>query len=261
VTEPNDAPIVGVQLYTLREVSDRVEDVLDLVASAGADAVETVGHHGLDAPALRDALERRGLRAVSTHLQLAALEADLDAEVAFARTVGIGTLVVPWLPPAERPTDRDGWTSLGTRLARLGARVRDAGLRLAYHNHDFELTDVEGRTGLAWLLDAADPAVLDVELDLAWVARAGGDPTAVLRRWRERTRLLHAKDLAPAGSGSDEDGWATVGQGTLPWPALLELASEVGVEAWLLEHDRPADPARTVREGCAYLLDRRSRAA
>ena len=259
MTEPTPTPSVGVQLYTLRELSDRAEDLLDLVAEAGADAVETVGHHGVEAPFLRDALDRRGLRAVSSHLQLAALEADLDGEVAFARTVGIGTLVVPWLPPAERPTDRRGWTGLGARLARLGARVREAGLRLAYHNHDFELAEVEGRDGLAWLLDAAEPEVLDVELDLAWVARAGGDPAAALRRWGERTRLLHVKDLAPAGAAPDEDGWATVGQGTLPWPALLELASEVGVEAWLLEHDRPSDPARTVREGCAYLRDRRQR--
>jgi sugar phosphate isomerase/epimerase len=141
----------------------------------------------------------------------------------------------------------------------LGARVRDAGLRLAYHNHDFELSEVEGRTGLAWLLDAAEPAALDVELDLAWVARAGGDPAATLRRWGDRTRLLHVKDLAPAGVAPDEDGWATVGQGTLPWPELLDLAREVGIRAWLLEHDRPADPGRTVREGCAYLRERRSR--
>jgi len=259
VTEPTPAPIVGVQLYTLREVSDRVDDLLDLVAAAGADAVETVGHQGVDAPHLRDALAQRGLRAVSTHLQLATLEENLDAEVAFARAVGIGTLVVPWLAPAERPTDRAGWTALGTRLARLGERVRASDLRLAYHNHDFELAEVEGRSGLAWLLDAAPPDVLDAELDLAWVARAGDDAAAALRRWGDRTRLLHVKDLAPKGAAPDEDGWATVGRGTLPWPALLELASEVGVEAWLLEHDRPADPARTVREGCAYLRERRSR--
>lgn len=261
MTEATGTPAVGVQLYTVRSLSDRAEDLLDLAAAAGADVVETVGHQGVDAPRLRDALQRRGLRAISTHLPLATLEADLDAEVAFARTIGIGTLVVPWLAPDERPTDRAGWTTLGTRLARLGARVRDAGLRLAYHNHDFELTEVDGRSGLAWLLDAAEPDTLDVELDLAWVARAGGDPAAVLRHWGARTRLLHVKDLAPTGAAVDEDGWATAGQGTLPWPALLQLATDVGVEAWLLEHDRPADPARTVEEGCAFLRDQRGRAS
>ena len=246
-------PAIGVQLYTLRSLGDRIEDLLDVAAGAGAEVVETVGRHGVSAPRLRDALASRGLRALSSHVQLDALEADVDAEIAFAREVGIRTLVVPFLTPGQRPDDARGWSALGARLDAFGARMRDAGLRLAYHNHDFELREVDGRSGLAWLLDAADPQYLEAELDLAWVARAGGDPREALRSWSSRARLLHVKDVAPDGEARDEDGWAVPGRGTLPWDGLLRQAADVGVEAWLLEHDRPIDPERTVRDGCAYL--------
>lgn len=252
-----DRARIGVQLYTLRSLSKRLEPLLDVAASAGAEVVETVGRHGVPAEELRDALAARDLRAISSHVPLSALEADPDAEAAFARVAGVETLVVPFLAPDERPAGARGWAQLGARLDRVGARLADAGVRLAYHNHDVELALVEGRTGLDWLLDAADPAHLGAELDLAWVARAGRDPAEVLRRWGPRTWLLHVKDLAPPGASPEEDGWATAGSGILPWDALLALANEVGVRAWLLEHDRPADPERTVQDGCAYLRRRR----
>lgn len=251
--ERGRAATVAVQLYTLRSLEAPFGSLLDLVARAGAEAVETVGHHGLEAEAMRDALDARGLTALSSHVQLAALEDDLEGEIAFARQAGVGRLVVPFLTPEERPSDAAGWSALGARLARLGQRCREADMTLAYHNHDFELAPVEGRLGLEWLFDAADPEHLEAELDLAWIARAGRDPVAALRTWGERTRLLHAKDLAPTGQAQDEGGWAQVGSGTLPWSELLPEALAQGTTGWIVEHDAPLDPEAVVRGGCAFL--------
>lgn len=247
---------LAVQLYTLRHLGGTFDDMLGLVAGAGFGAVETVGRHGLDGATMGAALQRHGLRAVSTHLPLATLEGDVDATVAFARAVGIERVVIPSIPAEERPIGGDGWRRLGGRLARLGALYRERGLRLAFHNHDTELTAVDGGTALDAMVEGVDPLDLEVQLDLAWIARAGHDPVALLERHGSRCRSLHVKDLARPGEHLDEDRWTAVGLGTLDWDRLVPAAQRVGVEVLVVEHDLPSDPAAAVRDGHAFLAPR-----
>jgi sugar phosphate isomerase/epimerase len=138
-------------------------------------------------------------------------------------------------------------------LAALGRRCRDEGVRLLYHNHDFELTTVEGRTGLAWLLDAADPADLGLEPDLGWIQRAGLEPSALLAAYPDRCPRVHVKDLSPADRRGAEGGWTDVGDGVLDWPALLPACRRAGAEWFVVEHDEPADPIRTARRSAEHL--------
>lgn len=247
---------LGVQLYTLRHLGGSFDDMLGVVARAGYPAVETVGSHGLDAATMRASLERHGLRAVSMHLPLPTLRDDFEATAAFARAVGTRRLGVPSIPEEERPGDAAGWGRLGARLAELGARYRERGLALEFHNHAVELAPLDRGTALDALLGGADPAALDVQLDLAWIARAGLDPLEVLGRHGARCRSLHVKDLAVAGTHRGEDGWTAVGQGTLEWERLLPAARRAGVEILLVEHDLPADPVAAVRDAYLFLAPR-----
>ncbi len=250
------AMTLGVQLYTLRHLAGGFDEMLRVVAEAGYEAVETVGTHDLDAAAMRAALERHHLRAVSMHLPLAKLRGEVEATAAYARSVGLERLGVPSIPVSERPLDAAGWRSLGARLGELGARYREHGLQLEFHNHDVELAAVEGGTALDALLDGAEATDLEAQLDLAWIARAGRDPLDVLERHGARCRSLHVKDLAPPGQHLDEDGWTAVGAGTLDWDRLLPAARRAGVELLLVEHDRPADPVAAVRDSYAFLAPR-----
>lgn len=249
----SERPTVAVQLYTLRNLPGSFEETLSIVAEAGYEAVETVGDHGLEAAEMRAAVDRYGLRIASSHVPLALLQGDLAGAAAFARTVGADTLVVPHLPEAERPTDAAGWRRLGESLGELGQRCVQHGVRLAYHNHDFELASVEGRLAIDILLDAAPAEHLAFEPDLAWIARAGHDPIDVLARHEGRCPLIHVKDLAAPGTAPDEDGWAAVGDGVLAWDALLPAARAAGAEVLVVEHDRPAEPERSVRDSLAFL--------
>src|SRR3546814_7536737 len=62
-------------------------------------------------------------------------------------------------------------------------RLKKAGLGFAYHNHDFEFTMKPGGTSLFDTLIAdADPALVQIELDLFWAVAAGEDPKAIIRR-------------------------------------------------------------------------------
>ncbi|HEL4182735.1 TPA: sugar phosphate isomerase/epimerase family protein [Stenotrophomonas maltophilia] len=243
---------IAVQMYTLRDAGS-LEQQLKIVHDAGVHAVETVGTQNTSAAELKQLLDRYSIKAISSHVPLAELRGNLDGVVTFNRSIGNSTLVVPYLDQ-DRPTDAAGWTALGKELGRIAKQVRGKGMRLAYHNHDFELADFDGRTGLELLFAAAGPD-LQTELDLAWVARAGLDPAVMLGKFRGHVFAVHAKDNAPKGQAQDEDGFAAVGQGVLDWNAILPAAAAAGVHWYIIEHDQPRDPAKVIQTGADYLRE------
>lgn len=244
---------IAVQMYSLRNAG-ALDQQLKIVHDAGVHAVETVGTQGVSATELKQLLDRYSIKAVSSHVPLTELRKDLDGVVAFNRSIGNSTLVVPYLDAKDRPTDAAGWTALGQELGRIAKQVRAKGMRLAYHNHDFELVDFNDTTGLELLFAAAGPD-LQTELDLAWVARAGLDPAVMLAKFRGRLFAVHAKDNAPKGQAEDEGGFAAVGQGVLDWNAILPAAEAAGVQWYIVEHDQPRDPAKVIQTGADYLRE------
>ncbi|MHC5149654.1 sugar phosphate isomerase/epimerase family protein [Stenotrophomonas rhizophila] len=242
---------IAVQMYTLRDAGT-LDQQLKIVHDAGVGAVETVGTQNVSAAELKHLLDRYSIKAISSHVQLADLRSDLAGVVAFNRSIGNTTLVVPYLDEKDRPTDAAGWTALGQELGRIAAEANIQGMRLAYHNHDFELVDFNGKTGLELLFAAAGPD-LQTELDLAWVARAGHDPVVMLGKFRGHVFAVHAKDNAPKGQAEDEGGFAAVGQGVLDWNAILPAAAAAGVQWYIVEHDHPRDPAKVIKTGADYL--------
>lgn len=242
---------IAVQMYTLRDAGT-LDQQLQIVHDAGVHAVETVGTQNVSAAELKQLLDRYAIKVVSSHVQLAELRNDLDSVIAFNRSIGNTTLVVPYLDEKERPTDAVGWTALGQELGRIAKRARAKGMRMAYHNHDFELVEFDGTTGLELLFAAAGPD-LQTELDLAWVARAGHDPALMLGKFRGRVFAVHAKDNSPKGQAEDEGGFAAVGQGVLDWNTILPAAASAGVQWYILEHDHPRDPATVIQTGADYL--------
>lgn len=251
-----DLPL-AIQMYTLRHADLPLDGMFARLADAGYGGVELAGSYDLSAEALADKLGAHGLRVVASHTPLAELLRDLDGVVAAQRTLGNDTLVVPYLD-ASVLTDAAAWRNQGRELGDLARRCRELGARLLYHNHDFEMTHYDGRSALDWLLESASTEAgdaLGVELDLAWVVRGGGDPLALLERYRGRCPRVHVKDVRPSDEAEIEGGFVDVGWGTLDWASLLPAAAEAGAEWYVVEHDHPANPMGSVRASAEYLLE------
>ncbi|NJN81735.1 MAG: TIM barrel protein, partial [Caldilineaceae bacterium] len=173
----------AVQLYTLRHLDNSLDELLGAVAGMGYTGVETIGNHGLDAAEMTRLLTKHKLAAISTHVGLQALEADMEGIVAFNEAIGNRVVTVPAIPQGERPDDVNGWERLGRRLDGLGKQLAESNMQLLYHNHAWEMEELEGQLALDWLMDSADPANLKLEPDLAWVARGGVDVETLLARY------------------------------------------------------------------------------
>lgn len=247
---------IAVQLYSVRELEQPFDTVLAEVAEIGYTGVETVDNHGLHADEMRALLDKHELQVVSSHIAMAVLEDDFDAVVAFNKAVGNDTLVIPWLPLALRAKTAEGWQAIGHKLDQIGQRCRDVGMKLLYHNHDFEIETFDGRLAIDWLLAGADPENLGFEPDLAWVVAGEADPLALLARYQGRCPRVHVKDLAKPGESDNAKDLADVGYGTLNWDELLPAAENVGAEWLIVEHDLPPEPLASIRRSYEFLQTR-----
>ena len=148
----------------------------------------------------------------------------------------------------------EGWRSLGQELGRMAERFGREGIRLGYHNHHWELKPKEGdKTALELIFEAAAGSPLAWEVDVAWLVRGGADPKQWINRYRSLVAAAHVKDIAPEGENADQDGWADVGAGVLDWRDLWRACRDAGARWMVVEHDKPADPARTARASFAFL--------
>ena len=246
---PATAMPLGIQLYTLRSLLERDFDgTLARIAEIGYREVEFAGYYKRTPAQVREVLRRTGLSSPSAHIPLPASDDVWTRALDDARAVGHAWAVIPWLDPSLRRTP-DDWSRFADRLNHLAPLAKSAGLRLAYHNHDFELASNGAGTYLDLLLARTDPALVDFEMDVYWVTKAGGDPLALLAKYPGRFPLLHLKDATAA----PERRMVNVGSGAIDFSALLKAARGQKLAHAFVEHDEPADPLAFARASYAHI--------
>jgi sugar phosphate isomerase/epimerase len=235
----------ALQLYTVREqlATDRA-GVLKRIAAFGYSAVEPFGITQ-DPDGLRADLDAAGLSVCSVHA--VPVGDDTEAVMSAARILGADTVIVPYLPP-PRFADADGVRGVAAELNEASARLAAQGLRLGYHNHDFELSSlIDGTPALEVLAGQLDDAVL-LEVDTYWAAVGGQDVVALLGRLGDRVRYLHVKDGPVVNR---EDFMTAVGSGRMPVAEILAASPST----WhVVELDRCAtDMMTAVGDSLAWL--------
>ena len=243
---------LGIQLYAVRDALDHdFEGTLETLARIGYREVEFAGLHNRAASDIRPILDRLKLSAPSAHISLEDLEQTFDTVVANARTLGHRWIVVPSLPDSLHSAA--GYTEGAERLSRLAPKLKERGLTLGFHNHEAEFARWGDGAGCGYdiLLAGTAAAGMVMELDLFWIRKGGADAVDYFHRFPGRFRLVHVKDMAADGSQ------VNVGDGLIPWPALLHTARQAGVAHFFLEHDEPPDQLAFARDSYAYLSRQR----
>ncbi len=252
--DKNEALPIGIQMYTLRD-SGAVDEQFSILNRAGVSNIETVDMQKLAADELKALLEKHKLTVVGSHVPLPRLRDELDKVITEQKAVGNTVVIMPYLTPEQRPTDAKGWETLGKELGGYADKLAEQGMSMAYHNHDFEFAEFDGKTALEIILSSAGPKLVS-ELDVAWVARAGLDPAEYIAKLDGRLFAIHAKDNAPKDSAPKEKGFAILGTGVLDWSTILPAAQKAGVKWYILEHDMPLSAEDVAKKGNAYLKER-----
>jgi sugar phosphate isomerase/epimerase len=134
--------------------------------------------------------------------------------------------------------------ALAERFNHLGQQCRAAGLRFAYHNHNFEFETFGGAApAYDTLVERTDPALVAFELDVYWAYKAGQDPLRYFERYPGRFALCHLKD----GTAPPERTMADVGAGVIDFAGLFRRARTAGLRYAIVEHDQPKDAVASIR--------------
>lgn len=257
-----DKKAVGLQLYSLRdELPKDVKGTIEKVAKAGFKEVETYGFSikdqfwGLTPTQFKTLLDANGLRAVSGHYGLGSYLKDgntteLKAAIIAAKVLGSKYVTIPWLDESIRKSG-DDYKRIAPRMNEAGKMCKAAGLRLAYHNHNFEFEKQGDTTGYEILLKETDKNLVDFELDLYWVVRSGNDPLKLFKENPGRFTMWHVKDM----DKTDPTLNTEIGKGSINFKAIFAEAKLSGMKYFFVEHETNynPNPMESVATSCAYI--------
>jgi sugar phosphate isomerase/epimerase len=236
---------LAVTLFTLRDFCNLREDIVRTLARVRKIGYENVqisggGLMAVHPPDLARMVEDAGLRIIGSHIGLPMFREDLKNVLGRLRQWKCPYVAIPWAAPEDRATLAD-WKARAKEFSSYGRTLAQEGIVLQYHNHHFEFHKFGGRaglgrkTGLEILYEESDPRCLQAEIDVAWVARGGGDPAAWCLRVKGRMDQVHLKDWAIL---ANEPAWTEVGEGNLNWPAILGACKAARVKTYIVEQDQ-----------------------
>ncbi|MFC4477478.1 sugar phosphate isomerase/epimerase family protein [Flavobacterium chungangensis] len=253
---------IGLQLYTLREELPKdVKGTLEKVAQAGFTNVETYGFSikdqfwGLTPKELKKILDDNGLKAVSGHYNLGSFLYDgnteeLIASIEAAKILKSEFLTVPWVDEPFRRNIED-YKKIAARVNEAAKMCKNAGLKLAYHNHDFEFQKYDGVTGYEILLKETDKDLVFFELDLYWVIHSGNDPLKLFKENPGRFKMWHVKDKDKINNELNTE----VGSGTIDFKPIFKEAKQSGMVHFFVEQENnfASNSFESIKTSCDFI--------
>ena len=267
---------VGIQVYGLRdlleETPEKFEEVMKEVKAMGYDGVELAGLYGMEPRDVREILDRVGLVPVSAHVPLVNMMADAEKCAEEYAAIGVKYVAVPYLPEEYRPMTA-GYDKVIEEMKRIGGVMKEHGIQLLYHNHDFEFVTLpDGTYGFDDIYAKIDADTLKVEPDLCWIDVAIQQPAEYVKKYADRCPVVHLKDYVKKGQvqnmykligideeeGEKEEGFfefRPVGFGQQNWKPILEEVENSCAEWVIVEQDEHYDmsPLEAARKSRLFL--------
>lgn len=259
VGAPRESPgPLGLEIYSLRrELAKDIPGTLALVRNFGFKEVEVPNFYGLTASAFRDQLDKADLRCTAMVAQHERLSQDLKGVVEDARMLGASYVLYPWIPHQNDFTEAD-CRRAAADMNRWGQNLKQSSLEFCYHPHGYEFRPSTGGTLFDLLATLTDPAIVNFQADVFWIAWPGQDPVKLLRRYPTRFPLMHLKDIRKGTKLGDLSGHApeetsvAVGSGMLDFRAILREAKSIGVKRYYIEDEAP-EAASNIPVSLKYL--------
>ena len=249
--------LLGIQLYSVRdEMEADFEGTLKNVKALGYDGVEFAGLFDKKAADIKKMCEDIGLTPISAHVPFADMMADPDILKDYAE-IGCKFVVIPYLTEEYRPGN-EKFADVIEGAKMLGTKANELGMKLCYHNHDFEFVKLNGEYALDILYKEVSADLLQTEIDTCWVNVGGENPADYVRKYTGRAEIVHLKDFNGGKSenmyaliGIEEEEKAEeetankfefrpVGYGVQNFPEILAAAKDAGAKWVIVEQDEPS---------------------
>ena len=247
----------GVQTYTFRKsFPNGVAQTLDSIKRMGFTEIE--GSAGKMTPEeFKKLCDERGLKIPSTGAGYDQLVKDPLALAVNAKALGASYLMCAWIPHTKGNFSLENAKKAVEDFNTAGKVLKENGITFCYHVPGFEFQPYEKGTLLDYLITNTNPEYVSFEMDILWTQFGGGDPVALLKKYGNRWKLMHLKDLRKGvpkdlTGGTSQENDVALGTGEIDIPGILREAKKAGITHYFIE-DESSHVNTQVPQSIAYL--------
>jgi sugar phosphate isomerase/epimerase len=239
---PLYAAPLGVQTYTFRRSINRdAGKVLDTIKMMGFTEIEGGSSH-VSPGEFKELCDERGITIPSTGASYDQLVKSPDSVVWRAKVFGSRYVMCAWIPHENGVLTLENAKRAVEDFNKAGKILKDNGLTFCYHPHGYEFQPYQNGNLLDYIIENTNPEYVSFEMDIFWIQFGGGNPVALLKKYGNRWKLMHLKDLRK-GTKRDLTGLTSadndvaLGTGELDIPSILKEAGKIGIKHYFIEDE------------------------
>lgn len=264
------------------------EQCVSEMALAGFTGSEVGGKYPADTKVLKKALDLRGIQIcnqwfssflISKPFEETEKEfikaADFLKEMG-AKVIGVSEQSYSIQGKMEQPVwegkyvmNDEEWKLLAEGLNKLGKIAKDKGMTLTFHHHMGTVVQTEEE--IDRFMETVDPELVFLLFDSGHLSFAGIDPEKVLKRYVNRVKHVHLKDIREEMvkksknerwsflKGVREGVFTVPGDGDVDFAPIFRILEDAGYEGWVVveaEQDpAKANPLEYAKKARAYIAE------
>ena len=248
------------------------EQCVSEMALAGFTGSEVGGKYPADTAVLKKALDLRGIRICNQWFSSFLISKPYeDTEKEFikatdflremgAKVIGVSEQSYSIQGKMEQPVwegkyimDDQEWKLLAEGLNKLGKIAKDKGMTLTFHHHMGTVVQTEEE--IDRFMEMVDPELVFLLFDSGHLSFAGIDPEKVLKKYVNRVKHVHLKDIRREMveksrnerwsflKGFREGVFTVPGDGDVDFAPIFRILEEAGYEGWVVV-EAEQDPAK-----------------
>ena len=248
------------------------EQCVSEMALAGFTGSEVGGKYPADTAVLKKALDLRGIRICNQWFSSFLISKPYeDTEKEFikatdflremgAKVIGVSEQSYSIQGKMEQPVwegkyimDDQEWKLLAEGLNKLGKIAKDKGMTLTFNHHMGTVVQTEEEVDS--FMEMVDPELVFLLFDSGHLSFAGIDPEKVLKKYVNRVKHVHLKDIRREMveksrnerwsflKGVREGVFTVPGDGDVDFAPIFRILEEAGYEGWVVV-EAEQDPAK-----------------
>ena len=225
---------LGAQFYTLREKNKTPEGLYNSfkeVKKIGYQVVQMSAICKIEAERLKSFSDEFELPITCTHSAFDRIVGDTDALIKEHITYGCPVIGIGSMPNEYRGSI-EGARAFMDKVREPMKKMEAAGLRFAYHNHEFEFVDLGGVCSYDLLME--ELPTLNFILDTYWFKYADRSYLDYIKLMgNERLTNVHFKDMKTEPKGEI----CPCGVGTIDFAPVVKLCDDLKIPYALVEQD------------------------
>ena len=265
------------------------EQCVSEMALAGFTGSEVGGKYPTDTKVLKKTLELRGIQICNQWFSSFLIsrpyeetEAEFEKATDFlkemgAKVIGVSEQSYSIQGNMEQPVwegkyvmNEEEWKLLADGLNKLGKIAKNKGMTLTFHHHMGTVVQTEEE--IDRFMELVDPDLVYLLFDSGHLSFAGIDPEKVLKKYVNRVKHVHLKDIRrEMVEKSREERWSFLrgvregvftvpGDGDVDFGPIFRILEEAAYEGWVVveaEQDpAKANPLEKAKKARAYIAEK-----